>query len=77
MYIIKNKNVNIIIISFLVFVFLNLIENLIHYNIGRHTENNEFIVITNPPYRDWVKIAVIMVIFGILQGFLTYYLNYL
>ena len=77
MYIIKNKNINIIIISFLVFVFLNLIENLIHYNIGRHTEAKEFIVLTNPPYRDWLKIAFIMVIFGLLQGFLTFYLNYL
>lgn len=77
MYIIKNKNVNLIIISFFVFIFLNLIENLIHYNIGRHTDKTEFIVITNPPYRDWFKIAVIMFIFGLLQGFLTYYLNYL
>lgn len=77
MYIVKNKNINLIIISFFVFLFLNLIENLIHYNIGRHTNDKEFIIITNPSYRDWIKIAIIMIIFGLLQGFLTYYLNYL
>lgn len=76
MYIVKNKNINLIVISFIVFVFINLLENLIHYNIGRHTENAEFIVITNPPYKDWIKISIIMLIFGLLQGFLTYYLNY-
>jgi len=77
MYIIKHKNINIIVISFIVFMFLNLIENLIHYNIGRHTDTEKFIVFSNPPNKDWFKIAVIMIIFGLLQGFLTYYLNYI
>ena len=78
MYIIKHKNINIIVISFVVFMFLNLIENLLHYNIGRHTSDTEkFIVFSNPPNKDWVKIAVIMIIFGLSQGFLTYYLNYI
>jgi hypothetical protein len=77
MYIVKNKNINLIIISFLVFMFINLIENIIYYNIGKHSNNTEFIVITNPPYKDWIKIIIIMIIFGLLQGFLTYYLNYL
>lgn len=76
MYIVKNKSINLIVISFIVFVFINLLENLIHYNIGRHTQNDDFIVITNPPYKDWIKISIIMLIFGLLQGCLTYYLNY-
>jgi hypothetical protein len=77
MYIVKNKNINLIIISFLVFMFINLIENIIYYNIGKYSNSTEFIVITNPPYKDWIKIIIIMIIFGLLQGFLTYYLNYL
>ncbi len=76
MYIIKNKNIHIIIVSFIVFVFLNLIENLIHYNIGRFSNHSdEFLVISNPPQKDWLKIIVIMIIFGLLQGYLTYFME--
>lgn len=78
MYIIKHKNINIIVISFIVFLCLNLVENLLHYNIGRYTTDTEkFIVFSNPPNKDWGKIVIIMVIFGLLQGVLTYYLNYI
>jgi hypothetical protein len=78
MYVVKHASIHIIVISFLVFVFLNLIENLIHYNIGRFTDDTrDFIKLSNPPQRDWFKIVVIMIIFGLLQGYLTYYLNYI
>ena len=75
MHIVKNKNINLIIISFCVFLFINLLENLIHYNIGRHRDKDS-ILLTNPSKKDWIKIAFIMVIFAILQGLLTFIFNY-
>ena len=56
-------------ISFVVFSILNLIENLIHYNIGR-TSDHEF-KFSNPTTIDWKKILFTMVVFAILQGFFT------
>lgn len=71
MYIIKNKGLKLIIISFFIFLFLNLIENYLHYNIGRNRENS-FIKLSIPSQNDFIKIIIIMFIFGILQGLLTY-----
>jgi len=59
------------IISFIVFVILNIIENVIHYNIGK-TSNVEFEV-SNPTLIDWKKIIFTMIIFALLQGFITMY----
>jgi len=67
-----NKNIHIVIISFIVFIILNIIENYIHYNIGRN-RNVEGIKLSNPSLKDWIKIIVTMIIFGILQGSLTAY----
>ena len=75
MHIVKNKNINLIIISFCVFLFINLLENLIHYNIGRHS-GKDSILLTNPSTKDWIKIAFIMLIFATLQGVLTFIFNY-
>jgi hypothetical protein len=74
MYIIKNKGAHIIFISFCVFIFINLLENLIHYNIGKNKDNNFFFNL--PTKKDWVKIIITMIIFALLQGLLTYYFNY-
>jgi hypothetical protein len=74
MYIIKNKSIQLIFISFCVFIFINLIENLIHYNIGRN--HNKELKINLPSKNDWIKIIITMIIFASLQGFLTYYFNY-
>ena len=73
MYIIKNKKIHLIFISFCVFIFINLIENLIHYNIGRNHDNE--LIINSPSKKDWIKIIITMIIFALLQGFLTYYFN--
>jgi hypothetical protein len=62
---------HIFIISFCVFIFINLIENLIHYNIGRHSDSN--IILDSPTKKDWIRIILVMIIFGILQVFFTYY----
>jgi hypothetical protein len=67
-----NKNIHIVIISFIVFIILNIIENYIHYNIGRN-RNVEGIKLSNPSFKDWIKIIITMIIFGILQGSLTAY----
>ena len=75
MHIVRNKNFNLIIISFCVFLFINLLENIIHYNIGLHS-NKDYITLSNPSQNDWIKIIVIMIIFAMLQGIFTFVFNY-
>ena len=67
-----NKNIHIVIISFIIFIILNIIENYIHYNIGRN-RHVEGIKLSNPSFKDWFKIIITMIIFGFLQGSLTAY----
>ena len=67
----QKNTFHLFIISFIVFAILNIIENVIHYNIGK-TSNAEF-EISNPTLIDWKKIIVTMIIFALLQGFLTMY----
>ena len=75
MYIIKNRSIHLIIVSFCVYLVLNLCENYIHYNIGRH-HDDEFIELSLPSKKDWIKIITVMLIFATLQGFMTYFFNY-
>ena len=67
----QKNTFHLFIISFIVFVILNIIENVIHYNIGK-TSNKEF-EFSNPTIIDWKKIIITMIIFALLQGFLTMY----
>jgi hypothetical protein len=67
----QKNTFHLFIISFIVFSILNIIENVIHYNIGK-TSNKEF-EFSNPTRIDWKKIIITMVIFALLQGFLTMY----
>jgi hypothetical protein len=71
---IKNKKLHIFIISFLIFIFLNITENFIHYNIGRHNED-DIVKLILPSKRDWIKIIIVMVVFAFLQGWFTYLLE--
>lgn len=66
---------NLIFISMIVFLFLNMIENIIHFSIGRNIDDADTpsIKIEIPHTYDIVKIIFIMVIFAILQALLTYY----
>lgn len=73
MYIISGASFHLIAVSFLVYLFVNLFENLIHYNIGRFSDRETKIEL--PTKKDWIKIAVVMIVFALLQGFLTYYFN--
>lgn len=60
---------HVFIASFLVFIVLNLIENLIHYNIGRNSNSRfEFM---EPTLFDWTRIILTMIIFALLQGMFT------
>jgi hypothetical protein len=58
-----------LIISFCVYLFVNLFENLIHYNIGKHS--NSELKFEIPAEGDWFKIIVVMLIFALIQGVLT------
>ena len=62
---------HIIVISFFIYVFVNLLENLIHYNIGKF--NNKETKFDIPSKKDWIKIVLVMCIFALIQGLLTYY----
>jgi len=68
----KKSAFHIFLISFIVFAILNIVENVIHYNIGK--TSNEKLEITNPSKEDWKKIIITMFIFALLQGALTLYL---
>ena len=73
MYNTSKSNMHLIIISFMVYLFVNLFENVIHYNIGKFSNHETHIDI--PTRKDWVKIIVVMCIFALLQGVLTYVFN--
>jgi hypothetical protein len=70
MFILSGK-FHIIVISFFVYLLVNLAENLIHYNIGKFS--NKETRLDLPSKKDWFKIVVVMCIFALLQGLLTYY----
>lgn len=63
--------------SVIAFVILNTIENILHYNIGRSTNQDELPNLKNPTLKDWYRIIIIMFIFAILQGSLTLFINYI
>ena len=62
---------HIFIVSFLVYAVINMVENYIHYNIGRNQESAYHIDFSWPSTLEWTKIAVVMVVFALLQGILT------
>jgi hypothetical protein len=73
MFIISGASFHIIAISFFVYIFVNLFENIIHYNIGRFS--NKETKIELPSKKDFIKIVVVTCIFALLQGLLTSYLR--
>jgi hypothetical protein len=48
-----------------------MVENYIHYNIGRNQAKGFQVEFTSPSALDWTKIAFVMVVFALLQGILT------
>lgn len=74
MYILSGSSVHLMLVSFVVYIFVNMFENTIHYNIGR-MNNDPNAKIQLPNKGDFIKILIIMLIFAAIQGFLTYYFN--
>lgn len=73
MYILSGASFHIIVISFFVYLFVNLFENMIHYNIGRFSNHETKLDL--PSQKDFIKIAIVMCIFALIQGLLTSYFN--
>ena len=73
MFIISGASFHIIAISFFVYIFVNLFENIIHYNIGRFSNKETNLEL--PSKQDFMKIVVVMCVFALLQGLLTNYFN--
>lgn len=73
MYIISGPNIHMIVVSFCVYIFVNLFENVIHYNIGKFSGRETKIEL--PSKKDWLKIIVVMFVFALLQGALTAWFN--
>ena len=79
----KPETIHVFIFSFMIFIVLNVIENVIHYNIGKFHNGVDDVVggyltgyhFTNPSNDDWVRIIVIMLVFAILQGLFTSYFS--
>ncbi len=65
----KVSSFRLLIISFCVYLFVNMFENLIHYNIGKHS--NAELTFEIPTEGDWVKIISVMITFALIQGTLT------
>lgn len=61
----------IFIVSFLVYAVINMIENYIHYNIGRNKDTGYDIHFSSPSRLEWTKIFFVMLVFASLQGILT------
>jgi len=73
MYILSGASFHIIATSFFVYIFVNFFENMIHYNIGRFS--NQETKIELPSKYDLIKIVIVMCLFALLQGVLTSYFN--
>lgn len=77
----KPGTLHIFAFSFIIFIVLNVIENVIHYNIGKYHDRGgggggiAGFHFTNPTETDWVRIIVIMFIFAVLQGVFTSYFS--
>lgn len=72
----KNSSTRIVFVSFFVYLFVNLFENVIHYDIGKFS-NKDIELNTDllPSNRDWTKIIMVMLFFACVQGLLTCYFS--
>ena len=48
-----------------------MVENYIHYNIGKNKDEGYNIKFSSPSALDWTKIVIVMFVFALLQGILT------
>jgi hypothetical protein len=73
MYNSSKSSIHLITVSFIIYLFVNLFENMIHYNIGKFSDHETQFDI--PTRKDWFKIIIVMCIFAFIQGILTYVFN--
>ena len=73
MYNASKSSMHLITVSFIVYLFVNMFENVIHYNIGKFSDHETKIDI--PTRKDWFKIIIVMCTFALIQGLLTYVFN--
>ena len=71
MYIFTGKNIHLVIVSFVVYIFVNMTENVIHYNIGRRNNMNFEL----PNTSEFMLIFIVMITFAAIQGLLTIFFN--
>uniref|UniRef100_A0A6C0LAI6 Uncharacterized protein n=1 Tax=viral metagenome TaxID=1070528 RepID=A0A6C0LAI6_9ZZZZ len=71
MYIISGPSAHLIAVSFCVYIVVNIFENLIHYNIGKFSDKVTHFDM--PTQKDWIKIIIVMCVFALLQGVLTFW----
>ena len=68
-FLLKDSSTRIITVSFFVYLFVNLFENIIHYNIGKFSDKETHFEF--PSNNDWLKIIAVMMTFAFIQGVLT------
>ena len=71
MFFIKQDGLRVIAISAIIYLFVNLIENIFYYSIGRHSNQEKF-KLEFPTKIDWFKIILITIFFAVIQGILTW-----
>jgi len=64
---VKDKKFHHIIKAFFIFIALDLLENIVHFNIGRNSSIDTF-QFSLPTIRDFIKIIIVIIIFGLLEG---------
>jgi hypothetical protein len=74
MYILTPESYHLIFVSIVVYMLVNMFENIFYYSIGRHTDE-EGIKLEMPSRKDWGKIILLTLMFAIFQGYLTYLFN--
>jgi len=66
----------VILISMLVFIVLTMIEDIIHFNLGKYagTKITFEKLFQVPNFKDFVEIGIIILVFAFFQGFITNWL---
>jgi hypothetical protein len=66
----------VILISMLVFIVLTMIEDIIHFNLGKYagTKITYKKLFEVPNFKDFVEIGIIIIVFAFLQGVITNWL---
>lgn len=71
MFFVQQNGFKVIAVAAIIYLFVNLFENIIYYSIGRHS-NQKKLQIEIPTSKDWIKIILITIFFALIQGILTW-----